>query len=230
MGRGEEASQPPSYSSSEVRYGDTVISKTFLDPSTGSVVTQYLSDPAEQFRKQETEQKLNQVISSLGTTAPELNTQFNQTKEAFINSATQSFDETFEPALKSLKEDIASRFGTLNSSEFLSGLDNLERNRAKALTDIAYKAESVKSDLVNQNEAMKLSQIESLGGVLSSDQEAAISAAKTSLSASDALNDFLNSQWMQSLKSYTSEENSKRRLLSSMYNSSLSNLTKLITN
>jgi len=230
MGRGEESPQPPAFSSSEVKYGDTVISKTYLDPSTGSVVTQYLADPAEQQRKQEAEQKINQVISSLGTTAPDLSTQFNQTKEAFINSATQSFDETFEPALRSLKEDIASRFGTLNSSEFLSGLDNLEHNRAKALTDIAYKAENVKADLVNQDEARKLSQIEALGGVLSDNQSAAVSAAKTSLSASDSLNDFLNSQWMQNLRSYTSEENSKRRLFSSLYNSSLSNLSKIIKN
>jgi len=227
MGRGNEAPAPPTFNSSEVRFGDTVVSKTFLDPATGSVVNQYVADPAETLRKQQAELKLNSVMSTLGKTAPELSAQFDQTKQAFINNATQSFQETYDPALRSLKEDIASRFGTLNSSEFLSGLDNLERNKAKAYADIANKAESVKADLVNQDETRKLNEIQALGGVLSDSQDAMLSGTKALLTAAESLNDFMSGQWMQQLKAYTSDQTSKRRMITSMYNTTMNTAAKL---
>ncbi len=125
--------------------------------------------------------------------------------------------------MKSLKEDIASRFGTLNTSQFISGLDSLEKNRANALAEIATKAETVKADLVNQDESRKLNEIQALGGVLSDAQTAMLNGTKASLNASDAMNDFLNGQWMQQLRAYTSDQTSKRRMLAS-FASSLSRL------
>lgn len=221
MGRGKEAPAPPVFASSEVKYGDTVVSKTFLDPNTGNIVTQYLTDPAEEQRKQQAQLKLNDVISTLGKTAPELSAQFDQTKQAFIDNATKNFQETYDPALKSLKEDIASRFGTLNTSQFISGLDSLEKNRANALAEIATSAETVKADLVNQDESRKLNEIQALGGVLSDAQTAMLNGTKASLNASDAMNDFLNGQWMQQLRAYTSDQTSKRRMLASLASSAV---------
>ena len=218
MGRGQEAPQPPSFSPSEVKYGDTTVSKTYLNPS-GAIVTEYVPDPAELASKQQAQAQINQIIPTLGKTAPELSAQFDQTKQAFINDATQSFQDTYDPALKSLKEDIASRFGTLNSSEFLSGLNSLEKNRANALADIATKAESVKADLVNQDEARKLNEIQALGGVLSADQTNFLNDTKSSLTASQSLSDFLNSQWMEQLRNYTSQQNSKRQMIASIVSS-----------
>lgn len=227
MGRGQESAPPPApaFQPSEVRNGDTIVSKTYQDPSTGAIVTQYLPDPAEQASKQQAQLKLNDVMSTLGKTAPELSAQFDQTKQAFINNATQSFQEQYEPALKSLREDIAARFGTLNSSQFISGLNGLEANRVKALADIATKGETVKSDLVNQDESRKLGEMQALGGVLSNAQTNFLNDTKASLTASQALNDFLNGQWMQQLRAYTSEQNSKRQMLTSMVNSGVRLLT-----
>jgi len=219
MGRGQEAAPPaPTYQPSVVQYGDTVVSKTYQDPS-GAIVTQYIPDPAEEAGKQKAQLKINEVMSSLGTTGAELSGQFDQTKNAFINSASKSFQEQYDPALRSLQEDIAARFGTLNSSQFISGLNSLEKNRANALADIASTGESVKADLVNQNEARKLNEIAALGGVLSAEQSNFLNTAKTSISASDSLNDFLNGQWMQQLRAYTSDLTSKRQMIASIVGS-----------
>ena len=218
MGRGQETPPPPVFSPSVVMNGDTVVSKTYQDPS-GSIVTQYLPDPAEQAAKQQAQFKLNDVMSTLGKTAPEMSAQFDQTKQAFINSASKSFQEQYDPALQSLREDIASRFGTLNSSQFISGLNGLEKNRASALADIASTGESVKADLVNQEEARKLSEMQALGGVLSDAQSALLNNTKASLNASQALNDFLNGQWMQQLRAYTTDLTSKRQMIASIVSS-----------
>ncbi|MEI8390847.1 MAG: hypothetical protein WCG23_13300 [bacterium] len=219
MGRGQESAPPaPTYQPSVVKYGDTVVSKTYLDPS-GSIVTQYVPDPAEEASKQLAQTKINDVMSTIGKTASELSSQFDSTKQAFINSASKSFQDQYDPALQSLREDIASRFGTLNSSQFISGLNSLEKNRANALAEIASKGETVKADLVNQDETRKLNEIKALGGVLSADQSNFLSTTKTSLSASEALNDFLNGQWMQQLKAYTSDLTSKRQMVASIVGS-----------
>jgi len=221
MGRGQDVQAPttPTFQPSQVMNGDTVVSKTYQDPATGAIITQYLPDPAEQARNQQVQQQLNQVVSTLGQTGSEMSTQFDQTKQAFINSASKSFQEQYDPALRNLREDIASRFGTLNSSQFVSGLNDLEKNRANALAEIASTGETVKADLVNQEESRKLNQIQALGGVLSADQSTFLSSTQASLSASEALNDFLNGQWMQQLKAYTSDLASKRQLTASLVNS-----------
>lgn len=218
MGRGQEAPPPPVFKPSEVRYGDTVVSKTYLNPA-GSIVTEYVPDPAEEARKQQAQLKLNEVMSTIGKTAPEMSAQFDQTKQAFINSASKSFQEQYDPALQSLREDIVSRFGTLNTSQFISGLNGLEKNRANALAEIASRGETVKADLVNQDESRKLNEMQALGGVLSDAQSSMLSNTKASLNASQALNDFLNGQWMQQLRAYTSEQDSKRRMIASMVSS-----------
>ena len=218
MGRGQETPPPPTFKSSVVKNGDTVVSKTYQD-SSGAIVTQYLPDPAEQAAKQQAQLKLNDVMSTLGKTAPEMSAQFDQTKQAFINSASKSFQEQYDPALQSLREDIASRFGTLNSSQFISGLNGLEKNRASALADIASTGESVKADLVNQEEARKLNEMQALGGVLSDAQSAMLNNTKASLNASEALNDFLNGQWMQQLRAYTADLTSKRQMIASIVGS-----------
>jgi len=221
MGRGQVSAPPsaPTFQPSQVMNGDTVVSKTYQDLATGGIITQYLPDPAEEARKQQAQLKLNEVISTLGKTAPEMSAQFDQTKSTFINSASQSFQEQYDPALRSLREDIASRFGTLNSSQFISGLNDLEKNRANALAGIASTGESVKADLVNQEESRKLNEMQALGGVLSADQSNFLNTSKASLTASEALNDFLNGQWMQQLRSYTSDLNSRRQLTSSLVSS-----------
>jgi len=218
MGRGQEAPPPPVFKPSEVKYGDTVVSKTYLDPS-GSIVTQYIPDPAEEARKQQAQLKLNEVMSTIGKTAPEMSAQFDQAAQAFTNTAQKQFKDTYDPALRTLREDIASRFGTLNTSQFISGLNGLEKNRANALADIAAKAQTVKVDLVNQGESRKLNEMQALGGVLSDAQSSLLSTTKASLSASDALNDFLNGQWMQQLRAYTSDLQSKRQMIASIVGS-----------
>lgn len=228
MGRGGQAAAPPpapKFQPSEVKYGDTTVSKTYQDPVSGSIVTEYIPDPAEEQRKQEAQLKLNEIMSGLGTTAPELAVRFDETEQAYVADASRKFQEQYNPALKSLREDIASRFGTLNTSQFISGLNSLEHNRAEALSNIVNTGKMVRTDLVNQNETRKLNEMQALGGILSDTQNNMLSNNNASLTASQAMNNFLNGQWMQQLRSYTNDLNSKRRLTASLVNSGIRLMT-----
>lgn len=121
MGRGK-APEPPAFQPSETRYGDTTVSKTYVDPTTGGIVTEYIPDPVEEQQKALTQQKINQIVSNLGKTAPELIAEYQKTEKAFTNNAKQNFLQEYNPALRELREDVASRFGSLNSSQFINNL------------------------------------------------------------------------------------------------------------
>lgn len=210
MGRNKTVSAPK-FSSSEIRYGDTVIGKTYQDPATGAVVTQYIPDETEVQRKKLLQDQINTLSSSIGTTASELATQFNSTENAFISDATQKFLDQYNPTVRSLREDVSSRFGTLNSSEFLDGLKGLESTKASALVDIINRGKLIKSDLVNQDESRKLNQLQALSAALGNDTSSFQNTASISLDTSNALNDFLSSQWVTQLKDLRSQQASKKK-------------------
>jgi len=217
MGR-SKAPKAPAYQPSEIKYGDTVIGKTYVDPTTGAIVTQYIPDPAEAQRQSLIQQKINEIAQSLGTTSPELNEQFNQTQNAFIDDAKRQFSDQYDPSLKNLREDTASRFGTLNTSEFFNGLNDLEKIKSNALIDIINRGKMLKNDLVNQNEANKLNALAALNGTLSSDSATSLQNMDSSLASSNALNGFLNSQWMTQLNYYMQNQANKRAYTSSLVN------------
>jgi hypothetical protein len=94
MGR-SKAPKAPAYQPSEIKYGDTVIGKTYVDPQTGAIVTQYIPNTAEAERQKLIQQKINEITQTIGTTAPEMAKQFNSSEQAFINDATRQFSDKY---------------------------------------------------------------------------------------------------------------------------------------
>lgn len=218
MGRNSNSTPAaPSYKSGVIKYGDKVVGKTYYDSKTGSIVTQYLPDAAEEQRKSLIQTKINSILGTLGQTSAETATSYDNMKSSFVNDATATFNKAYTPALDSLRENIASRFGSLNNSEFFNNLNNLEKNRSSALAEIATKGESLKTDLYNQDENKKLSELSVLNGMLNNTQSNATQTASSSISASTVLNDFLNSQWLTDLKNFTTNQNSQKSLWSSLF-------------
>lgn len=212
MGRGKP--QPPKFTPSEIKYGDQTVGKTYQDPTTGNIVNQYIPDPEEVKRKQEISRQINQLLQTVGITPPELLQEYKTTESTFINDATSRFNEQYNPLLKDLRENTAARFGTLNTSQFIEDLGQLEKNRTQAITDIATKGQLLKHDLVNQSEARKLQQLQTLGGTLNADQSNFLSGLNAPLSASNMMNDFLNSQYLTQLQDYRRKQDARKAALS----------------
>lgn len=204
MGRGKEASAPPApaFRPGEIRYGNQIVGKTFIDPKTKAIVSQYFPDPAEEERKKLTQERINQIMPTLGITAPELLAQYNQTETAFVDDSKKKFMEQYDPTLRELREDVAARFGTLNSSQFIDDLGKLENTKASALSDIINRGKMLKYDLTNQEEARKLRALQGLGAMLNSDQMNYLDSIQQPLDNSAVLNSYLNNQWMTQLTDF----------------------------
>lgn len=214
----KKAPQPPAFTPAETRYGDNLVAKTYMDQKSGNFVNQYFPDPAEAQRKSMIQQKINDVTSTLGQTPSEMAYQYQQTENSFVEDAKKTFTSQYDPALRSLKEDISSRFGTLNSSQFLNDLNSLENTRASAFADIANKGRMLNQDLVNQNEARKLREVQTLGGMLNAEQSNFLNNLQAPLSASKSINDFKNTQWMVELQKFKEETERKRALIGKIVN------------
>lgn len=228
MGRSKTPSAP-TYKTTELKYGDTASGKMYYDKASNSYVNQYYADPAEQVRKMLVQDGINDLILDFGKTAPEISKQYDDIEKAYVDDATKKFMDSYTPAVKSLQEDVASRFGTLNSSQFLDGINDLEKNRGSALADIINQGKQVKNDLYNQEETNKLNQLKSLSSILSGDQQNVLDTLQIQSGNNTDVNDYYMNQYIQQLNNYTADRDSKRKMLSSMVNSTVSSIAKVLS-
>jgi len=212
MGRGSEPKHP-SYAYGELRYGDALLGKTYRDPQTGNLVNQYTPDPFEEQRRALVQSKMNDIISNFGTVSPSKASMYDALEKNFITDATQKYMQEYLPTVQSLKEDIASRFGTLNSSNFLDRLDSLENNKSNAFADIINKGLSYKNELINQDESSRLNQLKALSAILSQDNGNLIDALNVPMSSAKNMSEFLNQQYVEQLKTYRAQQQAKSELM-----------------
>lgn len=88
---------------------------------------------------------LPQINVFSGETQKNINSQL----EAYKNRGIQSINDIYTPIMNNLKTDIASRFGNLNNSVFFDNLNNVEKNRANAISTLAQDLEAQRSNLYN---------------------------------------------------------------------------------
>lgn len=88
---------------------------------------------------------LPQINVFSGETQKNINSQL----EAYKNRGVQSINDIYTPIMNNLKTDIASRFGNLNNSVFFDNLNNVEKNRANAISTLAQDLEAQRSNLYN---------------------------------------------------------------------------------
>lgn len=199
----------PSISVGEFKIGDKTVSKTYYDSAKNTYVNQYIPDEEELNFQGSIKQKLSSLLSSLGFTSNEQKNELDSIEQAYINDGTTQFMKQYEPQLKNLRENIASRFGSLNSSDFADRLSNLENARASALSDIINKAQLYKNDIYNSKEKNKIDGINTLSGLMNSDTNQILAGISASMKASDYVNQLLQKNYQDQLSQWESDKGSK---------------------
>ncbi len=67
--------------------------------------------------------------------------------DAYKKQGLTTLNETYTPMFRELKADIASRFGNLDNSIFMDNLNEIEKNRAKALETLTENILAKQSEL-----------------------------------------------------------------------------------
>lgn len=102
--------------------------------------------------------------NSLATSLPNLNVfdsnvqqGINSQLDAYRDRGMQSINDMYTPILRNLRNDMASRFGNLNNSMFMDKLNNIEDNRATAISDLAQNLLIQRDNLYNNEMARRYS-------------------------------------------------------------------------
>lgn len=210
MASGEKEKKPKSITpqGSATYIGNQMTSNTVYNPATGQMETHYYESPEEQARKTAVQGRINSIIPTLGQTAPEMSAQWDSMAKAYEDQNVDAFNRMYDPTLRNLREDVASRFGTTKASDYYDRLNDLEKNvKTPALLDIARSATQMKSGLYDQQEANKLKELQSLGYFLNNDQQNFLSNLTNTQNSANSLNQFNLSKYSQDLQQYNADLN-----------------------
>lgn len=194
-----KAPPAPSFQNSANFLGDQLVSRTYMDPQYG-VTTKYTPDQVQLDSQKQAQARINQILPTLGQTSPEMAKEYDNMANSYADQATAAFNREYEPAQRNLREDYASRFGTLQATPYLDAQADMEnRVRVPALLDIANTAVQKKQDLYNTAQQQKLNELQGLGYVLNGDQTAFLQNLQNPQQVSANTNTFNLGKYQQQL-------------------------------
>lgn len=201
------APKAPAFQNSSVFNGDQLVSQTYQDPTYG-IVTKYVASPEQQASKAAAQSRINAILPTLGQTSPEMSAQYDSIANAYSDNAKAAFDRIYDPSLRNLREDAGARFGTTQATPYYDQLNNLETNvKAPAYAQIANDATMQKQNLYNNAQSQKLQELQSLGYVLSGDQQNFLNGLSSSQTNSNNGNSFNLQNYQNALNAYNFNQN-----------------------
>jgi hypothetical protein len=202
--KSSSAPQPPAFTPSDVLIGNRVVGRTYMDG--GTIKTQYFESPEEIERRRISEQRVNQLLPTLGQTAPEMGQRYDQMRDDYIAQQTGMFDTEYNKSMKNLREDIGARFGTLKATPYFDKLEDLQKNvRNPAMLEIQRSGSIYRKDLDDQEQAKKLNELSALGYSLNGQQQQFMQGLGSPLSAASLYNQFAQNSYSQRLSQFNND-------------------------
>lgn len=84
---------------------------------------------------------------------------------AYTQKGIKTLNNIYDPMLSNLKTDIASRFGNFDNSSFLDSLNNIEPNRADAVSALTQDIMSQQNSLINDELSRRYNYLNLLSGI-----------------------------------------------------------------
>lgn len=205
----------PKYSSSSVSIGN---SKASTGVTNGVLASDYnMSDDEANI--------YNYALNTLANILPQLNTFDTDTMSslqsqvnAYKDSGLQTINNTYNPMITNLENDIASRFGNLDNSIFKDNLGNIESERSNAISSFAQNVLAKQSELESDELTKRYALAEFLNGIANNTFDNALSAINTALGSSSSANNYNSDLYnaISALQKTNSSANSPDSLITSL--------------
>lgn len=177
----------PSYSNSSVSIGDSS-AKTGVTNGVLSSSYNMSGDQADIY---------NYALSTIASILPQLNTFDSNTQNslqaqvnAYKNSGIEDINQTYNPMITSLENDISSRFGNLDNSMFGDNLSKIESERAKAVSSFAQDVLSKQSSLESDELTKRYALVNLLNGLADDTYNNALKTISAALGSSSSANSY----------------------------------------
>ena len=195
-----KSSKYPSYSSGTVTLNGNTVAST---SKKGNTVNSTYNMP-------ETEKNIyDYAQNSFLTSLPQINVFSNDTRkdinsqlEAYKNRGVQTINDIYDPIMDDLKNDVASRFGNLNNSIFMDNLNDIEENRAAAISDLAQDIEAQRSSLYNNELTQRYNYLNFLNDIQNQINNNALNYMGLSQSNSPSGNSYNQNAYNANLQRY----------------------------
>jgi hypothetical protein len=208
--KSEEKPTIPTFADSVLKIGDDEIAKTYKDAS-GKIINEYIVSDAQKTLNDYYSSALEEYLPKINTLSEDYITSRDTQLDAYKQKGLDMIDDMYTPLLDELKNDVANRFGTLNSSSFLDGLNDIEDQRSSSMADLAESILAKSDELDNSELAKNYSFISFLLGQQNSFLGNAYTATGLTSGSSNLLNGYNTSNYNNYLKNYLlgdSEEDS----------------------
>jgi len=209
------SSNYPSYSSSKVSVGDSTATTKVKN---GILTSNYDMSEGESAI-------YNYALSTLASILPQVNTFDTNTLssiqsevDAYKNSGIQSINETYNPMITDLQNNIATRFGNLDNSIFSDDLSKIESERANSVSSFAQDVLAKQSSLQSDELTKRYALINLLSGITDNTYNNALNAISTALGSSSNANKYNSDVYsaLSNMASTNSSSNSSSSLLTSL--------------
>lgn len=195
---------PPQWQPSETYKGNQLISSS--KKVGGNITNTFFPTPEEEAVYNAAYGGLQSVLGSLGKTAPGLLADYEKVADDYVTSASDAFNKQFDLLTDKTREDYGKRFGTLQATPYIDKLEEMFTNvQTPALQEIVKQGNLLKNDLVNQNEAKKLNELQAYGYLLNNDQANFLNSLGAATSASQAGNNLAIAGYQGQIQQYLAE-------------------------
>lgn len=130
-----------------------------------TVYTDYYMSPYEQQAYNYAQKAFAEYLPQINVFSEETQKQLDNQLKAYKNKGIDTINSVYTPMIENLKTDIASRFGNFDNSSFLNDLDNIESNRANAISNFAQDMTVKENDLINDELSRRYNYMSFLNGI-----------------------------------------------------------------
>lgn len=132
---------------------------------------------------------------------------------AYTQKGIKTLNNIYDPMLSNLKTDIASRFGNFDNSSFLDSLNNIESNRADAVSALTQDIMSQQNSLINDELSRRYNYLNLLSGIQSNADASAMNYIAAALQNSNAGNSYNSTAYRNNLTGLNTYANLASQLL-----------------
>lgn len=200
----QKLKKAPNFAPSSISYGGQQVAsmnKTYTTNKKGKkkfsgYELAYNPTEEEKQRQSMQQERINALLPSLGQSDPAINDRINQITGAYSDNAKAQFDRMYNPAMRKMRDQMGSRFGTLKATPYMDKVQEMEQQiRVPAYMEIANNAASMGQNLLDQDQGRKLQELQALGYQLNSDQQSFLNMLNPAQSAAQFGNQYLMNKY-----------------------------------
>lgn len=197
----------PSFVNGEFSMNGNPIAKT--QKQGDNIVSNYFSSPYEDYLREYTQKAFASALPNISTFLPETVASFNNQVQAFQNQGLRTINQTYDPILKNIQNNIASRFGNLDNSMFMDNLSGIESKRAEAMSLLAQDVQAKQSELINNELQRRYNYMNMLMGVQNNQFNNMLQAVGVSQNNANAGNQYAAQAYNAAYKNYLNNQGSQ---------------------